>query len=717
MIQLAWLIPTIPLVAFVAIIFLGPRLRGNAAYVAIGAICASFLISTGVGWEWFFVRHAEGAAAFLAPWAPTGVDWIRMGFTVDSLTVMMLFVVTVVSMMVEIYSIGYMHGDERYARFFAYLSLFTAAMLSLVIANTLLLMYISWELVGLTSYLLIGFWFQKPEAMRAAKKAFLVTRVGDIGFFLGLLTLYLNTGSLELPSIFAQVGRLAQHPVSVPAVGLILSVILGIGAYGFAAAILKRVGRRPGMILAGGLSRTAGAIVAGLVVFGIAFALLGVGGVTISLAAVAALLVFWGAVGKSAQFPLHVWLPDAMEGPTPVSALIHAATMVAAGVYLVARMYPVFHADTRALTVVAGVGAFTAIFAATMGIVMNDIKRVLAYSTISQLGYMMMGLGVGGYAAGMFHLMTHACFKANLFLGSGSVVHGTGTQDIRQMGGLAKKMPYTFWTFVIATAALAGVPFTAGFFSKDEILLSAYHWSGGRIIFYAGLFGAFLTALYMTRLVVLTFLGKPRGPSVHAHESWKVMTVPLVVLAVLSILGGYVGFPGHNVFGHYVSLEAIGLEGGEHAFSMAIALAGSLAALLGIGLASLIWWKPVLRISSLAPALGWAQTLAANKYYMDDMYDIVVVRPLMVSTQAMFAFDRWVIDYLVVNGTGWITVQLSALWGLFDRYVVDGLVNLFGEGAKLGGRTLRYVQTGIVQQYALILIVCLVLIGWYFVLR
>lgn len=704
MIQLAWLIPTIPLAAFAAIIFFGPRLKGNAAYVAIGAIAASFLISVGVGYEWF-VNGAEEPAAFYINWATVGNDVIRMGFTIDSLTILMLAVVTIVSMMVQIFSVGYMHSDERYPRFFAYLSLFTSAMLSLVIANTLLLMYISWELVGLTSYLLIGFWFQKPEAMRAAKKAFLVTRVGDVGFFLGFLILYLNTGSTELTTIFSQVESLKVPQVTIPAIGAIVAIILGIAAYGFAGAIIK------------GAKRLPGALIAGVAVFGLAFLLIPNKDITLSLAAVTALLIFWGAVGKSAQFPLHVWLPDAMEGPTPVSALIHAATMVAAGVYLVARMYPVFLVDTVALDVVAVVGAFTAIFAATMGIVMNDIKRVLAYSTISQLGYMMMGLGVGGYTAGMFHLMTHAYFKANLFLGSGSVIHGTGTQDIRRMGGLRKKMPYTFWTFIIATAALAGLPFTAGFFSKDEILLSAFHWHGGKIIFYAGVLGAFMTAFYMTRLVAMTFFGEPRDKNIHAHESWKVMTVPLIVLAALSILSGYVGAPWKNMIGHYVSLEAIGLEGGEHAFSMGIAAIGTIAGLLGIGLASIIWLKPVLRFESLRPAFGWVQTLVANKYYMDEMYDIVIIRPLMLTTRAMYAFDRWVIDYLIVNGTGWITVQLAVIWGIFDRYVVDGLVNLVAETTKVAGRVLRYSQTGVVQNYALILIGSLIAIGWYFVFR
>jgi NADH-quinone oxidoreductase subunit L len=702
--HLAWLIPTLPLAAFIAILFLSPRLKNNSSYVAIAAIIGAFLVTCFVAVDFFM--HPGGLSR-LVDWAPFGNDVIRMGFSVDSLTVMMLFVVTIVSSMVQIFSVGYMHGDKRYPRFFAYLSLFTAAMLSLVIANTLLLMYISWELVGLTSYLLIGFWFEKPEAMRAAKKAFLVTRVGDVGFFLGLLLLYVNTKSIELTTIFqkANLEKMAATPVTIPAIGAILAIILGIFAYGFAAAILK------------GTKRLPGSIIAGLAIFGIVFAILGVNHVTTSIAAIAALLLFWGAMGKSAQFPLHVWLPDAMEGPTPVSALIHAATMVAAGVYLVARMYPVFQIDSHALTVVAGIGAFTAVFAATIGLAMNDIKKVLAYSTISQLGYMMMALGVGGYTAGMFHLMTHAFFKANLFLGSGSVIHGTGTQDMRQMGGLRKKMPWTFATFVIGTLALAGFPGFAGFFSKDEILLAAYKWQYGPIIFYAGLAGAFMTAFYMTRLIAMTFFGKPRDPGVHAHESWKVMLVPLAILSVLSVAAGYLGWPGHSVFGYYVNPEVIGIEHmGEHPFSIIVMLAGTLAAVLGIGLASLIWMTPVIKIEKLAPAFGWVQTLVENKYYMDEMYDIVVIAPLMAINRAMFAFDRWVIDYTIVNGAGWITLQLALIWSLFDKYVVDGLVNLVGITAKIGGRVLRYVQTGIIQQYALILIACVVALGWYFVI-
>jgi len=330
---------------------------------------------------------------------------------------------------------------------------------------------------------------------------------------------------------------------------------------------------------------------------------------------------------------------------------------------------------------------------------------------------MVMGLGVGGYAAGMFHLMTHAFFKANLFLCSSSVIHGTGTQDIRRMGGLWRRMPWTFATFIVAAAALVGLPPTSGFFSKDEILLAAYHWHGGKAIFYAGVVGVFLTACYMTRLVVLTFFGRPRDAQIHAHESWKVMTVPLVILAILSLTVGFVGAPWRNLFGHYLSLESIGIHVGEHHFSLMVAAFGLSAAVLGILVGFCIWYWSVIRLSVLKPALGWIQTIVENKYYMDEMYYIVVIKPLMLITRAAFAFDRWVIDYVIVNGVGWITLILSRLWGLFDKYVVDGLVNLIGVSVKIGGRALRFIQTGIVQQYAIILVISLLCLGWYFVLR
>jgi NADH-quinone oxidoreductase subunit L len=667
MIHYAWLIPILPVAAFVLILAFGRRLPGQGAHVAIAGILSSLAISLVIAGQWFFTSHATRYGVTI-PWMPTAPgSAIEMGFAVDSLTVVMLLVVTIVASMVQIYSVGYMHGDPRYPRYYAYLSLFAAAMLGLVISSNILLFFISWELVGLTSYFLIGFWFEKPSAMRAAKKAFLVTRVGDVGFMAGLILLYLQTGTFNM---FGPSGIFDN-----------LNKMQGLIHFG------------PWMIPAAGM---------------------------------AALLLFCGAIGKSAQFPLHIWLPDAMEGPTPVSALIHAATMVAAGVYLVARMYPVFLADSThiALNVVAYVGAFTALFAATIGLAQNDIKRVLAYSTVSQLGYMIMSLGVFGYVAAMFHLMTHAFFKAQLFLGSGSVIHGTGTQDIRDMGGLKKKMPWTYWTFLVSTLALCGIPFTAGGFSKEEILTVAFHTN--KIVFIAGCAGAFLTAFYMFRLVYKTFHGEPRRHEIHAHESPKVMLVPLVILAALAIVSGYVGMPfggGHlnviehslmPVLGHHYEgvLEEI-LEGsGVHpGFSPVIFVIGTLMGLLGIGLATIIWYKPILKIEKLEPSFGWLAKIVENKYYIDEFYNATIIRGLMLAAKAQFWFDKWVIDYCIVNGVGYLSLVASRAWGWFDRNIVDGLVNVFGEGTKIAGRALRYVQTGMVEQYLFLMIGAVLVIG------
>jgi len=563
--------------------------------------------------------------------------------------------------MVQIYSVGYMHGDPRYPRYFAYHSLFAAAMLTLVIANNVLLMFMSWELVGLTSYLLIGFWFEKPSAMRAAKKAFLVTRVGDVGFLAGLILLFLSTGSLNL-----------------------------FGASG----VFENLEHLSGTV--------------------------NVGPWAVPLIAMAGLLLFCGAIGKSAQFPLHVWLPDAMEGPTPVSALIHAATMVAAGVYLVARMYPVYLADESgiALQVVAYIGAFTAIFAASIGIAQNDIKRVLAYSTVSQLGYMIMSLGVFGYVAGIFHLMTHAFFKAQLFLGSGSVIHGTGTQDIREMGGLRKKMPVTYWTFLVSTLSLCGLPFaTAGGWSKEEILNVAFHTN--KIVFLIGVLGAFTTSFYMFRLIYKTFHGEPRNHDVHAHESPKVMLIPLIVLACLAVCAGWVGTPFANFFEHTMApvlgehfehvLETR-LGSMPHGFNVTVFAIGTLAALAGIGLATVIWYRPILKIEKLQPSFGWLAKIVENKYYIDEIYQATVIRALMLAAAFMYWFDKWVIDYVIVNGVGFVSLVASSAWGWFDRTVVDGLVNLVGEGTKVAGSLLRYFQTGVTQQYVFLTLVAVMVL-------
>ncbi|MFQ3548385.1 MAG: NADH-quinone oxidoreductase subunit L [Armatimonadota bacterium] len=661
MLELTWLIPLLPALAFVVIIAYGRKLPGEGAYIAILAIFASLGLTFALAIGWFFgglEHHYHGLFSKSIEWMPAGKTPIETGYCVDSVTIMMLIVVTVVTTMVQIFSIGYMHGDKRYPRFFAYLSLFASAMLTLVIANNLILMFMSWELVGLTSYLLIGFWFEKPSAMRAAKKAFLVTRVGDVGFLAGLILLYLQIGSLNL-----------------------------FGEHG----IFENLNQIQGMVQ--------------------------IGPWAISIVALAGLLLFCGAIGKSAQFPLHVWLPDAMEGPTPVSALIHAATMVAAGVYLVARMYPVYLFDDShvALNIVAYVGAFTALFAATIGIAQNDIKRVLAYSTLSQLGYMIMALGVFGYVAALFHLMTHAFFKAQLFLGSGSVIHGTGTQDIREMGGLKKKMPVTYWSFLIATLSLCGIPFiTAGGFSKEEILLIAFHTN--KIVFWVGVLGAFLTSFYMFRLVHKTFHGEPRNKKIQAHESSNVMLVPLIILAVLAISAGWVGTPWANWFEHHI----IGVLGHHeelmphlpHGFSLTVFLIATCSAIAGIAFATIIWWKPGVDLSrfNVTPFKQIAK-IVENKYYIDEIYNATIIRLLMIFAAIMYWFDRWIIDYLIVNGTGYMSVLLSKAWGWFDKTIIDGLVNLSAFICGFAGKYLKYFQTGMIQQYVFLMIAAIIIIS------
>ena len=669
MIEYAWIIPLLPVFACALTLAFGRKLPGQGAYVPIACMLSSLVLSIWIAVHWFLLGGAaahNGLYSVTAPWMPAGNLNIDMGFSVDSLTVMMLLVVTVVTSMVQIYSIGYMHGDKRYPRYFAYISLFAAAMLALVIANNLLLMFMCWELVGLTSYLLIGFWFERKSAMRACKKAFLVTRVGDVGFLGGMILLYSKTGTLNM-----------------------------FGASG----IFEHLNMLQGFVHLGPW--------------------------TITVAAAAGLLLFCGAVGKSAQFPLHVWLPDAMEGPTPVSALIHAATMVAAGVYLVARMYPVYLNDTShvALTVVAYVGGFTALFAATIGVAQNDIKRVLAYSTISQLGYMIMSLGVFGYVAAIFHLMTHAFFKAELFLGSGSVIHGMGgIQDMREMGGLRKKMPVTYWTFLISTLALCGIPFTAGGFSKEEILTVAFHTN--KVIFVAGVLGAFLTSFYMFRLIYKTFHGELRNTDVHPHESPKVMLVPLVVLATLALVAGYVGMPfsnGHfNAFEHNMS-PVLGeqfermLPVLPHGFNLPVFLMGTGVALAGILLASLIWLKPVINIEKLnVTPFKQVAYIVENKYFIDEIYQATVIRGIMVTGKVLFWFDRWVIDYCIVNGVGYFTRLLSVAWGWFDKNVVDGIVNLIGLITEFFGDILRQFQTGVAQQYIFMMVAAVVFVSLAF---
>ncbi|NGQ95573.1 NADH-quinone oxidoreductase subunit L [Brevibacillus sp. SYP-B805] len=615
--QYAWLIPLFPLFAFIVIVSFGRQLKEGAAYVGILCTGISFVLAAMTFWA----RFQPGATD-----VKTTVDWlemldkvVRMGFEVNQLNAMMLVIVTFVSLLVQIYSKGYMHGDERFPVFYQYLSLFTFSMLGLVISPNLLQVYIFWELVGVCSFLLVGYYYFKPEAKAAAKKAFIVTRIGDVGLFIGIALLFWGTGSFDYADIFNAIalGRLEPWMITLTAV-----------------------------------------------------------------------LIFIGAVGKSGQFPLHTWLPDAMEGPTPVSALIHAATMVAAGVYLVAAAYPLFLASETALNVVAYVGGFTAIFAASIGLTQRDIKRVLAYSTVSQLGYMMLALGAAGaagYVAGTFHLMTHAFFKALLFLAAGSVIHAVHTQDVFEMGGLWKKMPVTGWVFLIGCLAIAGVPPFSGYWSKEEILGAVY--AAHRYdLLWVGIIAAFFTAFYMFRLFFLTFVGQPRGEGHHeVHESPAVMTVPLVLLAVPAVIAGFVNTPYAPVLGEWLldgSIGALFKETGEHAAAW-VQVAAILVSLLGIGLAYLMYAKRSVAPEAIVRPLPWLYQLSYRKYYIDEIYHAVFVRPL-----------------------GWIGYGLQ----FFDRFVVDGLVGLTAKIANFIGWLHARLQNGQVQTYGVVVLLGMVLI-------
>jgi NADH-quinone oxidoreductase subunit L len=634
MLENAWLIPFFPMLSMAAIILVTHRNRMLSAGLSITAMSIAFI------WSWaiaFTVWGNPEPQRFTFEWLNLGPSMhIQLGILIDGLTAMMLIVVSTVALMVNIYSVGYMHDDPRFSRFFAYLSLFGMAMLSLVLADNYFLMFVSWELVGLASYLLIGFWFEKQSASDAGKKAFITTRLGDLGFLIGLLMLYAAVGSLAFKDV-------------------------------------------NGAVQSGALTGT--------------------------YLAVAALCLFAGAVGKSAQVPLHVWLPDAMEGPTPVSALIHAATMVVAGVYLVARSLILFGVAQDASMVVAWIGMITSLMAATIGLVQNDIKRVLAYSTVSQLGYMIMALGLGGFTASMFHLMTHAFFKALLFLGAGSVIHAVHTNDIQEMGGLHSKMKITSWTFLIAALAIAGVPPLSGFWSKDEIVAAT---AGHPIFTGLTLLVAFMTAFYMFRLYFLTFTGKPRDHHKydHAHESPLWMTGPLMFLAVLSVVSGFVGIPWlHHGFSSVVYLT----EPHHAEFHLSTATIATLVGLSGIGLAYLMYYKKSIDPAKIANSMKGLYTTLFNKYYFDEAYDVLFIRPYYVICNAWFWFDRTIVDGMV-NGAG----ELGLLWAKvntwFDTWVIDGAVNGAGIMTRGFGLTIRHLQTGRVQNYAFIVFAALVVI-------
>jgi NADH-quinone oxidoreductase subunit L len=625
----AWIVPALPVAAFVLILFFGKHMPKKGPEVGITAVSLSFAYSIVVAQQ-VFTNHADVSRSWT--WFTIGTFDLRAGLRVDGLTAMMLVAVCFVSLMVQIYSTGYMHGDARYTFFFATLSLFTASMLILVLADNLFLILIGWELVGLCSYILIGHYFEEEPNVNAAMKAFITTRIGDIGFMIGIFVLASAAKTFNIAAIneAAKRGQLTHLVV------------------------------------------TAGAI-----------------------------LLFCGAVGKSAQFPLHVWLPDAMAGPTPVSALIHAATMVVAGVYLVARTYPIFVASGVALHVVTVIGTITLVIAGLLAFVQDDIKRVLAYSTVSQLGYMIAGLGVGAWTGSVFHLFTHASFKALLFLGSGSVIHACRSNNMSEMGGLRKVMPTTFWTFIVGSAALAGIPPLAGFFSKDDILGFAFaHHSYG--MWALGTVGAALTATYMARACYLTFFGEYRGEG-HPHESPRSMTVPLVALAVPSGLVGLVGFPGLHGFGTWVTLNG---EQEVARFEPAAAVLSVALALGGIAIGTWIWLQRRAPAGLLErfPILRAGHDLLVGRYYLDWLYFNGIVHP----TSGGFArAANWSNQHLldwIVNGFGRLTsryVASGTYW--VDQKVIDGMVNGTALSTGEAGGVLRYVQSGRVQQYAAIL--------------
>jgi NADH-quinone oxidoreductase subunit L len=681
-----YLIPLLPLLGFLFNLTLGRRLGGRGhgetaghaqagpspiiGLVACGTVALAFLVSlyavfqargapdhtlVETLWEWIPAAPATGVAT------PFRVDW---AYQVDPLSSVMILVVTFVGFLIHVYSVGYMGHDPGYARYMSYLNLFMFAMLTLVLGANYAVLFVGWEGVGLCSYLLIGFWFEKKSAADAGKKAFIVNRIGDAGFLLGVFLIFVTFGSLDFRTVMAAAARL---PID-PAWGGTLTLI--------------------------------------------------------------GLFLFVGACGKSAQIPLYVWLPDAMEGPTPVSALIHAATMVTAGVYMVARSSTLYAHAPRALLVVAVVGAATAVFAASIGLVQNDIKRVLAYSTVSQLGYMFLACGVGAFAAGIFHLLTHAFFKALLFLGSGSVIHAlAGEQDLRKMGGLKDRLPVTHLTMFIGCLAIAGVPFLAGFFSKDEILYSAFKIGGyGRAVWAVGLLTAGMTAFYMFRLFYLTFHGTFRGTpeqASHAHESPSSMTVPLMVLAGGSILAGYLGLPAvtglPNLLEGFLepvlapAHHALGevLRAQEHGPAAEWVLMGASIAVALIGIfAGRNFYKVRPQIADgLAATFAGAHRLLTNKYYVDELYHALFVRGVALGGgHALHGLDRYVVDGgdgevrpgLGVNGIAWATRDvLAGFSDLWDRHVVDRLVNLTAALLDNTSYLFRAVQNGLVQHYAL----------------
>jgi NADH-quinone oxidoreductase subunit L len=643
MIRYAWLVPSLPAIAFFLILFVGKRTPGRGAPIGIVAVGASFVMSIAILFH--FVQGGDPVGASVH-YLDAGFFHLEIGQYVDGLTAAMFVVVTTVSLLVQIYSTAYMHGDRRYTFFFAALSLFTASMLNLVIADNLFQLLVGWELVGICSYLLIGHWWEEKENSNAGIKAFITTKTGDIPFMFGIFAITIAAGGV---SNIQQITHLVEH-------------------HDIATGMLT----------------------------------------------VAALLLFGGAIGKSAQFPLHVWLPDAMAGPTPVSALIHAATMVAAGVYLVGRLFAVFAASGHALAFVGAIGSITLLIAALLAMIQDDIKRVLAYSTVSQLAYMIAALGLGeeGYTPGLFHLFTHAFFKALLFLGAGSVIHAVHSNNMSEMGGLRKFMPVTFWTFLIGSAALSGIFPLAGFWSKDEIISTA--WATGHYAVWAvALATAILTAFYMTRAVLLTFFGDYRGHATQAeagqeahatqpHESPRAMTVPLIVLAIGSVV---VGFLNASAFGIHLFAEWVhfGPEAHIETFNYGFAAVSILGALAGIAVGYRLYagWRE----RDPLRALGPAYSLLERKYFLDDIYLGGIVRPIQYRLSAAVYWTNQNILDGAVNAAAWVTRKLAGAVNEIDRVVVDGAVNGTGNATRAFGGFLRFIQSGNVQSYAVLLFV------------
>lgn len=664
--QIPLTILLLPFLGFILLIFFGKRLPRQGDWLGSGFMTLALILSVYLLVAKLSNYSAESFNSSM-DWAIVGSQVISFGILIDNLSVIMLVVVTLVSTLVHLFSIGYMKDDPRYSRYFAYLGLFSFSMLGIVLTNNILLMYIFWELVGISSYLLIGFWYEKKSASNAANKAFILNRIGDFGMFIGIMILFVNFSTFAFSGIF----------------GAIETGQLPFGSTGWLTA--------------------------------------------------AGVLIFCGAVGKSAQFPLHVWLPDAMEGPTPVSALIHAATMVAAGVYLVARIFPMLTAD--ALLIIAYIGAITALIAASIAITKYDIKKVLAYSTISQLGYMIMALGVGAYTAGFMHLVTHAAFKAGLFLGAGSIIyamhkvlhdqhdHQTDAQDIRNMGGLKSKMPITYWTFLIFTLAISGIPLTSGFLSKDEILAGTLAFStinGHWILPLTGFLVAGMTAFYMFRLLILTFHGSPSNSSRIAaiKESPLVMTIPLIILSALSLFVFY----SFNPFGassgwFFTAIERplsvvpeILQPASATVFYQAVSNVHTLAmifsiiiALAGILLAIMVYHRKSISADDFARKAGFLYRGSVNNWYFDEFYNKIFMGGTLALTRILHWFDVHVID-AIVNAMAKFASGVSTISRWIDTYIIDGLVILTAQVIGLFGRLLPKLQSGKLQTYLLLVV-------------